>query len=521
MNTNNKQQQQQDKKSAVIWCRVSSKEQSEEGFTLDKQLRLTEDYAEDEGLEVTKRFKVPESAYNKKKRKIFEEMMEYVRENNIEAIVSERIDRLTRNLSDSVVVDKWIKESEDHEAHFVRQGLVIHQNSGSNENLQWRIRVVLAQNYSDELSENIQGGIEEKARQGGAPGSMKTGYATKRDRDGGRASWHIDRSSDSEAPFIKKFFEMYGNTNKSVPQCIEELYEEGWERHGEKITTSVAYRRLRDRFYCGEFEYDGEIYDGNHEALVSKELYQKVQKKLDSNSSNSYSKHTYAYRGPWLVCDECGRKITAEEQKGIVYYHHSDYRNCPQQENSWVNEGDMEEMVLELFDVFANLEGSETFEALKEALKNSHESDKKHHKKVIQKLDEEYAKYDKRRDTLYEDRLDGRISTEEYDKKDAEYESKMEEIMNKKEQHQDAKSNYFEQGAKLLKIASSVRKIFLAGSAEEKQEILGFVFSNLRLRDRILLHTYTKPFQLIAERAKNNDLWRWRESNPRAGGVSA
>jgi hypothetical protein len=313
-------------------------------------------------------------------------------------------------------------------------------------------------------------------------------------------------------------FELYGNTDKSVPKCIEELYEEGWQRHGEKISTSVAYRRLQDPFYCGQFEYKGEIYEGEHEGLVSKELFNSVQEKLNSNSSNSYSKHTYAYRGSWLICDECERKITAEEQKGIVYYHHSHYGECPQQENSWVREDDMEEMVLSFFDVFSGLEGTETFKELKEALKSSHEDDKQYHKEAIEKLDEEYTQYEHRRDVLYEDRLDGRISADKYDEKDSEYESTMNELIRKKKKHQEAKSNYFELGANLLKIASNVREIFLAASDEEKQEILNFVFSNLRLRDEILLHEFTKPFQLIAERAKNNDLWRWRELNPRASG---
>src|SRR3972149_5920840 len=83
---------------AVLWARVSTKEQSEEGYSLDAQVKMLRDYAIKNNLRIIKQFIVPESASGKQERKSFQEMLQYLRENpKIKHILFEKVDRATRN----------------------------------------------------------------------------------------------------------------------------------------------------------------------------------------------------------------------------------------------------------------------------------------------------------------------------------------------------------------------------------------------------------------------------------------
>lgn len=95
--------------SAVLWARVSTKEQGEEGFSLDAQIRLLRDYAEKNSLKIVKEFTVPESARSSQERKEFKKMIDFLKANpKVKHIISEKVDRVTRNPKDSVILDDWL-----------------------------------------------------------------------------------------------------------------------------------------------------------------------------------------------------------------------------------------------------------------------------------------------------------------------------------------------------------------------------------------------------------------------------
>ena len=62
-----------------------------------------------------------------------------------------------------------------------------------------------------------------------------------------------------------------------------------------------------------------------HEPLVSKELFNQVQDRLDGKTVKRMSKHNFLYR-QLLRCAHCNRAMIGERQKGHVYYrcHHRD-----------------------------------------------------------------------------------------------------------------------------------------------------------------------------------------------------
>src|SRR3989344_2619235 len=95
---------------AVLYCRVSSREQEETGYSLEAQEKLLKEYAEKKGFSIVKIYKVTESASKWQIRKTLGEMLAYANKNNVQVILCEKIDRLTRSMKDAAIVDDWVHE---------------------------------------------------------------------------------------------------------------------------------------------------------------------------------------------------------------------------------------------------------------------------------------------------------------------------------------------------------------------------------------------------------------------------
>ena len=158
----------------VLYARVSTRDQAEEGYSLPAQERLLGEYARRNDLEIDRVFSVPESAAGRLERKTFKEMLEYLEANpSLKVILCEKVDRITRNFKDSVALDEWLNGDGERQVHFVKQGLVIHRDAKSNDKLQWDFHVVLARNYTNNLSEEVRKGQMDGCR-GNRPLATKT-----------------------------------------------------------------------------------------------------------------------------------------------------------------------------------------------------------------------------------------------------------------------------------------------------------------------------------------------------------
>ena len=105
----------------VVYCRVSSSKQKEKGLSLEVQEFMLLTYADRQNFTVVKKWVVSESAV-KPGRKAFNEMISFVRENEIKNVLVQEIDRLHRNKFDEAVIDKLIEE--DFVIHLDRKSVV-------------------------------------------------------------------------------------------------------------------------------------------------------------------------------------------------------------------------------------------------------------------------------------------------------------------------------------------------------------------------------------------------------------
>jgi len=476
---------------AVLYARVSSKEQAETGYSLPAQEKLLKEYALKRGFKIAKIFSVSESASGKSQRAVFNEMLNFVRKNNIKVIICEKVDRLTRNLRDAVKINEWMNEDPEREIHFVKEACILTKDSKSHEKFIWNIKVSVAQFYTDNLSEEVKKGQMEKLREGWLPTKPPLGYKTI-----GEKGHKIHVLDEKVAPLIRKMFEIYATGNVSLKKLVEIMYAEGLRtRRGGKLVKSRIAELLSNPFYYGKIRWKGKLYDGKHKPLISKELFDRVQSILKAKRAPKYRKHFYLFKG-LIRCAECKGLITWEEHKGIVYGHCNHYRNCTQKR--WVKEKEVETQILEALGNF-EIKSRRLVEWIRKALKEGHQDEIEYHKSALEELKRSYERIQRRIDQLYDDKVDGRIDEEFFNHKFEQYKKEKEKIINAIQRHSNASNKYFELSVNLYELSQRAREIYQKASLEEKRDLISLVFEELLLDEGKLIFTYSKPFQLLYE----------------------
>ena len=166
---------------AVKYGRVSSKEQEKEGFSIPAQWKHLDHYAQAEGFRVVREFVDVETA-KKPGRTGFDEMIKFLKRSaSVHVLLVEKTDRLYRNLKDYVTMDEL-----DLEIHFVKESVVLSKESRSSEKFMHGIKVLMAKNYIDNLSEETRKGMLEKAEQSIYPSFAPLGYRNVMGQNGKR-----------------------------------------------------------------------------------------------------------------------------------------------------------------------------------------------------------------------------------------------------------------------------------------------------------------------------------------------
>jgi len=385
----------------VLYARVSTRDQAEEGYSLPAQERLLEEYAKRNDLEIDRVFSVPESAAGRLERKTFKEMLEYLGANpNLKVILCEKVDRITRNFKDSVALDEWLNGDGERRVHFVKQGLVIHRDAKSNEKFQWDIHVVLARNYTNNLSEEVRKGQAEKIADGWLPGKPPLGY--KNVETQGRMVQVLD---PAVAPLVRRMFELYATGLYSTKLLGDIMYEEGLRtRNGCRLVKSRLHSLLQDPYYYGMIRWNGKIHQGKHEPLISRELFRTVQDVLDGKNNPKHRKYLPLFK-VLVRCGDCGGTITWQIQKNHWYGRCNRLRGCGQRK--YTRQERLEEKIHECLDGLT-AGNSRVIEWIRKTLKESHRDETEYNRSCLEELNRRYETLQRREEPSTTTRWMGR-----------------------------------------------------------------------------------------------------------------
>ena len=259
--------------------------------------------------------------------------------------------------------------------------------------------------YVDNLSENIRRGHRAKLRKGIWPSFAPLGYTNNhKTRD-------IDVDSE-KAPLVRKGFELYATGKYTLKQIAKALKDLGLRSYkGNVLAVSCVQRILKSTFYYGIFEFKGETYQGSHEPLVSKKLFDTCQEVMKDRGhiKTRKAENSFPFRG-LLVCGECKCAITAETQKGHNYYRCTKKREMCSQK--YVREETLAEQIKSFLQK-VSLPSQDTEKILRELEKDEQKA-KSSNQFVFQNLKSEIADIGTKLDKLLSAYLDEIISAEEY-----------------------------------------------------------------------------------------------------------
>jgi site-specific DNA recombinase len=486
----------------VVYCRVSSKDQEREGFSIPAQRKLLSEYADQKGLTIIHEFKEAETA-KEAGRTAFNKMVAFLKETpSCRIILVEKTDRLYRNFRDLLTVEEL-----GVTVHFVKENTILSADSRSSEKLMHNIKVAIARNYVDNLSEEVKKGLREKAEQGHFPGVAHVGYVNNR----------VTRRIDIDpvrGPLMARVFELYASGEYSLKALTVKAYEIGLRhsRGDRRMTKSELHRLLKNPIYVGNFRWLGKVHSGSHEPLVSRETFDRVQELMEGKGvkRRGHRKHLHPFMG-LLKCGLCGCRMTAERKKGkYVYYRCTGFKGtCG---NEYIRE---EKLAALLGETIKSVQITADVAAdIATAIRQSEGDAQALRTTALQQVDKRRRTVVSKIDRGYEDFVSDRISEAFWTRKSAEWEAELQTIDAERGRLEAIQVPAVATAQKILELAERAEILYKSQNPGEQRRLLETVLSNCTFDRGTLCPTYTSPFDLLVKGNETGNWRRERDSNP-------
>lgn len=489
-----------DNNQATLLCRISSEKQAE-GFSLDFQEKSGIRYAEGKKFQITRTWRLTESASNED-RKLWMKYIEEVKRGPEQHILIPKVDRCLRNYGDLALIIKLPKEY-GKVLHFFEDGIIFHKDSPASDYLRLGMQGTMAVWYSVDLSQKVKRGMNEKAEQGEWPERAPYGYKNNKltkllDLDPERAHW-VRRIKELSA---------VGLYSLDKIRCL--LVEEGYPR-SHYIHRNLVERIIRNPIYAGRYEWpkgSGTLIRGKHEPIVSWDEHEAAVRGLERLNRPRYRKWDFPFSGI-LRCGLCEgkRAITFEIKKGRFVYGHcagvqDGRRYCPDSE--YVRQEAIEEQLVGGLTA-AKITPEIGEMILSELAKDSADATmaKETQRALIR---QEIGRIKSRIEQAYRDKLDGKIEEEFWVKHNRQWNSdqaRQEQALTRLDQS--GADTYLPSVRQLLELSKRIDTLYFSATTQEKRELLDSVYSNLSLVGKRVDYTYKKPFDLLAEGLRSSN----------------
>lgn len=492
---------------AVIFARVSSKEQEIEGYSLDAQIDKLQEYAKRKELEVVKEFRITESS-TKGERKLFHDALAYVKNTRKKggervAVIADKVDRLIRNFKDYPAINQLI-EDDIAELHFAGEGSILSKESTSSDKFMWNMRIVMAQSYVDTMKDNVARSRKYKIKQGEICCLAPIGYVnvTK------------DRAEQSDVIFdperfmlVRRLFVEYASGIYSIRELTRRAKEHGLRsRAGTPLSQTTINNMLKNRFYIGYATENGKEFEHRYERLIDDEVFYKCQAVMSKHKAKPAvtTKREFIFQG-MLTCSKCGCMYSSEIKKEkYIYLRPSKKKgacDCYQ-----INEETILEQVYSIFDSIYY--PPELLEQIKEHIKQINREKNEYRDNRLKSLQKELERINQRLDGLIDMLLDKSITQDIYDRKVCECKDRKHEIASELNGLSDADGKFYESLSALICLTSNAGKIFRSSNIEQKRKLMSFLFSNLNVNGCELQYSLRKPFDILVNLPERKE---WRE----------
>ena len=301
----------QDQKIAVIWTRVSTKEQADNNLSLETQEKACRDYAERNGIEIDCiKGNTNESA--KTEGKLFREMIAYVSLHKlVNTILVYSLDRFSRTGPEAMVTKEYLK-SKGISIISVTQPI---DNNNAVGAFMENIIFLFSQFENNLRKDKCTAGMIACLENGDWYSAPPIGYQIDK-----TATRKHQLVIDEKGPLIAKAFHMKADELLPETEICRRLRLDGWDVCKQRIS-----QILHNPFYCGKIRHHllgDRIVQGNHPAIVDEDTYNRT------NGLVTHSGYTHADETPQtplkrhVRCSVCGCYMTGYEvkKKHLWYY---------------------------------------------------------------------------------------------------------------------------------------------------------------------------------------------------------
>jgi site-specific DNA recombinase len=254
-----------EKKNAVIYCRVSTKEQVDEGNSLITQERACTEYALKHGYEISKAFIEQGESAKTTDRTELQNLLSFCanKKNNVNVVIAYKIDRISRNTDDysqiRILLKRYGVEIKSTTEHF--------EDTPAGRFME-NIIANVAQFDNDVRTERCIGGMREAMREGRYVWYAPVGYSNA------KVNGKSNIIKNEKSPFIKKLFEEVAK-GVEAPEIIRRKLNDS--KSSVQVSRSQFFRLLRNRTYTGWIQKFGEQHKGTFEPIISEDIFQHVQ----------------------------------------------------------------------------------------------------------------------------------------------------------------------------------------------------------------------------------------------------
>ena len=350
---------------AAVRCAIYTRKSTDEGLdqefnTLDAQRESGEAYVASqrhEGWEcAADHYDDGGFTGGNMERPALRRLMADIEAGKIDCVVVYKVDRLSRSLLDFA---RMMETFDKHNVSFVSVTQQFN-TSTSMGRLVLNVLLSFAQFEREIISERTRDKIAAARRRGKWSGGMPLlGYDV--DPQGSKLV-----VNDDEANRVRAIFDLYVE-HQSLLAVIAELDERDWvnkrwttrkgtERGGKPFTKTSLHKLLTNITYIGKLRYKDEVHDGEHDAIVSAEMWQRVQTLLSRNGRTGGSavrnKFGALLKGI-LHCSACDAAMTPSHttkngNKRYRYYvcttaQKRGWHNCPSKS---IPAGEIEQFVV-------------------------------------------------------------------------------------------------------------------------------------------------------------------------------
>ena len=465
------------------YTRVSTVRQGQTGTSLAEQREAIWRYAERWRLNIVREFEETETAA-KSGRPVFLQMLSALKQRKADGVIIHKIDRSARNLRDWSELGEMIDGG--IEVHFANEQLDLDSRGGR---LSADIQAVVAADFIRNLRQEVRKGFYGRIKQGLYPMPAPAGYI---DCGPGQPK-AID---PIHGPLIRKTFELYATGRWGINRLVDEMSSLGLRnRNGRKITRNGMSHLLHNHFYTGliKIKKSAELFEGQHQPIVSRQLFDKVQLVLAGKNVKGTLKHDFPFQR-LLRCASCENLLIAETHKGYVYYR-CQTRTCDQKS---IREEMLEAELGPILEQikFTQLENRYLRRQIAQRYKNMTVLDESTRQALALNLEQ----LKDRRSKLTDAYLDGIIDQQTYtEKKNG---LVLDEQMSKEKLARiEVDSVSVAQRVEgFLELANNAYLSYKMGNAAEKRDLVQSLTSNFLVRDKSVLIKLKLPFQLIADR---------------------